>query len=208
VPVSGTRRVYGGVTGEERIAERRRKLIEAGTNLFGSPGSGSVRVKDVAAAAGLTERYFYESFTDLNALFRGVFEAAADAIEARVTAAMADAPVDSFARVSVALRTTVDVLSGDPRMIRIFFVEGLGSGGRASVHRNEVLARAAGNFLKWSAPEASSFESSAPDARMKAFAMSGAAAELLISWADGHLEATPAELADFLIGLYWRMNLP
>jgi AcrR family transcriptional regulator len=208
VPVSGTRRVYGGVTGEERIAERRRKLIEAGTNLFGSPGSGSVRVKDVAAAAGLTERYFYESFTDLNALFRGVFEAAADAIEARVTAAMADAPVDSFARVSVALRTTVDVLSGDPRMIRIFFVEGLGSGGRASVHRNEVLARAAGNFLKWSAPEASSFEGSAPDARMKAFAMSGAAAELLISWADGHLEATPAELADFLIGLYWRMNLP
>lgn len=76
-----------------------------------------------------------------------MFEAAADAIEARVTAAMADAPVDSFARVSVALRTTVDVLSGDPRMIRIFFVEGLGSGGRASVHRNEVLARAAGNFF-------------------------------------------------------------
>ena len=208
MPVSGTRRVYGGVTGEERIAERRRKLIEAGTNLFGSPGSGSVRVKDVAAAAGLTERYFYESFTDLNALFRGVFEAAADAIEARVTAAMADAPVDSFARVSIALRATVDVLSDDPRMIRILFVESLGSGGRAGVHRNEVLARTAGSFLRWSTPEASSFESSAADIRMKAFAMSGAVAELLISWADGHLEATPAELADFLVGLYWRMNLP
>lgn len=207
MPVSGTRRVYGGVTGEERIAERRRKLIEAGTNLFGSPGSGSVRVKDVAAAAGLTERYFYESFTDLNALFRGVFEAAADAIEARVTAAMADAPVDSFARVSVALRTTVDVLSGDPRMIRIFFVEGLGSGGRASVHRNEVLARAAGNFLKWSAPEAPSFESSAVSARMEAFAMSGAASELLISWADGTLDVTPAAMADFLVTLYSRMTL-
>lgn len=114
MPVSGTRRVYGGVTGEERVAQRRRKLIDAGTNLFGSPASGSVRVKDVAAAAGLTERYFYESFTDLNALFRAVFEAAADAIEARVSAAMVDAPVDSFARVSIALRTTVDVLSGDP----------------------------------------------------------------------------------------------
>ena len=72
--VSGTRRVYGGVTGEERVAQRRRKLIDAGTNLFGSPASGSVRVKDVAAAAGLTERYFYESFTDREDFVRAVYD--------------------------------------------------------------------------------------------------------------------------------------
>jgi AcrR family transcriptional regulator len=207
VSVSGARRVYGGVTGEERIAERRRKLVEAGMNLFGSASSGSVRVKDVVAEAGLTERYFYESFADLSALFDAVFDTAADLIESQVSAAMVDVPSDAFARVSIALRTTVDVLSADPRMIRIFFVEGLGAGGRSGLHRNEILVRAAGNFVKWSAPDGPSFETSSTDARMKAFAMSGAASELLISWADGLLEATPAELADFLVGLYWRMNL-
>ncbi|BBZ56756.1 TetR/AcrR family transcriptional regulator [Mycolicibacterium phocaicum] len=205
---AGARRVYGGVTGEERTAERRRKLIEAGMNLFGSASSGSVRVKDVVAEAGLTERYFYESFADLNALFGAVLGTAADEIESRVDAAMVDAPVDAFARVSIALRTTVEVLAGDRRMIRIFFVEGLGSSGRGGVHRNEILARSAGNFSKWSAPGAPSFDGSTSDARMKALAMSGAASELLISWADGLLEVTPAELADFLVGLYWRMNLP
>ncbi|WP_162462555.1 TetR/AcrR family transcriptional regulator [Mycolicibacterium sp. CBMA 234] len=205
---SSAPRVYGGVSGEQRIAERRRKLVEAGMNLFGSPSSGSVRVKDVVAEAGLTERYFYESFGDLNALYDAVFDTAADAIESRVTAAMVDIPADGFARVSIALRTTIDVLAGDPRMIRIIFVEALGTGGRAGVHRNEILVRAAGNFVKWSAPDEPSFESSSMDARMKAFAMSGAASELMISWADGLLDVTPAELADFLVGLYGRMNLP
>ena len=205
---SSTRRVYGGVSGEERAAERRRKLIDAGMNLFGSASSGSVRVKKVVAEAGLTERYFYESFTDLAALFDAVFDFAADSLETEVNGVMGDAPQDAFARVSIALRKTVDTLAADPRMIRIFFVEALGTGGRAGVHRNEILVRAAGNFLKWSAPDAPSFEGSSVDVRMKAFAVSGAASELLICWADGLLDVTPGELADFLVGLYWRMNLP
>lgn len=205
---SGASRVYGGATGEERVAERRRKLVEAGMNLFGSSASGLVRVKDVVSESGLTDRYFYESFSDLGALFNAVFDHAAESLETQVSKAIVDAPDDAFARVSIALRTTVDVLAGDPRMIRIFFVEALGTGGRAGGRRNEILVRAAGNFFKWQATGAPSFESSPMESRMKALAISGAAAELLISWAEGLLDVPPAELADFLVGLYWRTNLP
>lgn len=205
---SGASRVYGGVTGEERVAERRRKLIEAGMNLFGSGSSGTVRVKDVVAEAGLTERYFYESFTDLAALFEAVLDLTMEAIETDVNAAVLQAPDDGFARVSIALRTTVDKLVSDPRMIRIVFIEALGKGGRASSRHSEILVRSADNFLKWSGTDATSFDSPPAEARMKAFAMSGAVSELLISWAEGILDITPAELTDFLVGLYWRMNLP
>lgn len=206
--VTGTSRVYGGATGEERVAERRRKLIEAGMNLFGSSESGTVRVKDVVTEAGLTERYFYESFSDLGALFDAVFELAADTLESQINAALVDAPDDSFARISIALRTNVDALAADPRMIRIFFVESLGKGGRAGGRRNEILVRAAANFFKWAGTDAPSFDRSPVDARLKAFAMSGAASELMIAWAEGLLDITPTELADFLVGLYWRTNLP
>jgi AcrR family transcriptional regulator len=98
--------VYGGATGEQRIAERRRKLIEAGMNLFGSPGSESVRVKDVVVEAGLTERYFYESFSDLEALFDAVLELAIETVESAVNAAVVEAPDDNISRISVVLRTT------------------------------------------------------------------------------------------------------
>jgi AcrR family transcriptional regulator len=208
VSASGAGRVYGGVTGEQRIAERRRKLIEAGMNLFGSAGSASVRVKDIVVEAGLTERYFYESFSDLGALFDAVLELANETVENAVNAAVVKAPDDDVTRVSIALRTSVETLANDPRMIRIIFIEGLGHGGRASFRRHELAIRAAKNFFRWSGTDVGDFDSSPVDARMKAFAISGAASELLISWAEGLLDITANELADFLVGLYWRTNLP
>lgn len=207
---SGASRVYGGVTGEQRIAERRRKLIEAGMNLFGSGDSASVRVKDVVVEAGLTERYFYESFSDLGALFDAVLELTMDTIENDVNAAVLGAADDSFSRMSSALRKSVETLAADPRMIRIIFVEALGNGGRASSGRHEIVIRAAQNFFTWSenGTGVGEFSSSPVEYRMKAFAMSGAASELLISWAEGLLDISPDGLADFLVGLYWRTNLP
>jgi len=201
-------RVYGGVTGEERIAERRRKLIEAGMNLFGSPESGLVRVKDVVTEAGLTERYFYESFSDLDALFDAVLELANETVESAVNAAMVNAPDDNISRMSIVMRTTTDTLASDPRMIRVIFIEALGKGGRVGAHRNELLVRAAENFYRWSGTDMGDFDSSPIDTRMKTFAVAGATSELLISWAEGLLDATADQLADFLVGLYWRVNLP
>ncbi|GAB1811985.1 TetR/AcrR family transcriptional regulator [Mycobacterium sp. MUNTM1] len=201
-------RVYGGITGERRIAERRRKLIEAGMNVFGSASSGSARVKDVVAESGLTERYFYESFSDLDALFDAVLELTMETVESAVNAAVVEAPDDAVSRLSVVLRTSVDVLAGDPRTIRIIFVEALGKGGRASSRRNEILVRAAENFFRWSGTDVGDFESSPLETRTKTFALTGAASELLIAWAEGLLDMTATQLADFLVGLYWRINLP
>jgi AcrR family transcriptional regulator len=201
-------RVYGGVTGEQRIAERRRKLIEAGMNLFGSPDSGLVRVKDVVTEAGLTERYFYESFSDLDALFDAVLELANETVERAVNAAVVNAPDDNISRMSIVMRTTTDTLAEDPRMIRVVFIEALGKGGRVGARRNELLLRAAENFYRWSGTDMGDFDSSPIETRMKTFAVAGAASELLISWAEGLLDTTAGELADFLVGLYWRINLP
>src|SRR4029077_5184552 len=55
-------RAYGGVSAEDRIAARRAKLLDAGLELFGTRGYATTGVKDVCREAGLTDRYFYESF--------------------------------------------------------------------------------------------------------------------------------------------------
>jgi AcrR family transcriptional regulator len=208
VSASGAGRMYGGVTGEQRIAERRRKLIEAGMSLFGSPGSGSVRVKDVVAEAALTERYFYESFSDLDALFDAVLELSNETVESAVNAAVVKAPDDAISRISIALRTSIETVASDPRIIRVIFIEALGKGGRASTRRNEILARTAENFYRWSGIDMGDFGASPVDTRMRTIALTGAASELLISWAEGLIDITAVEVADFLVGLYWRINLP
>ena len=62
---SGQRRGrWSGVPLQDRQALRRDELIAAGVTLLGSRGGPALTVRAVCRATGLTERYFYESFTD------------------------------------------------------------------------------------------------------------------------------------------------
>jgi AcrR family transcriptional regulator len=70
-----TERTYGGVSASERTAARRARFIEAGIALFGSSGLRGATVRGVCLAAGLTDRYFYESFDSLEALLQACYGA-------------------------------------------------------------------------------------------------------------------------------------
>lgn len=67
-------RIYGGKEHEVRVAERRQRLIHAGIKLFGENGFHSTTVRMVIADAGLAVRYFYESFTNMEALLIACYE--------------------------------------------------------------------------------------------------------------------------------------
>lgn len=57
-------RNFLGETPEERRSRRREALIDAALTLVGTGGLPAVGVRSVTAAASLSSRYFYESFTD------------------------------------------------------------------------------------------------------------------------------------------------
>lgn len=57
-----------------RRARRRSDLLEAGVALLGAAGGPAVSVRAVCTAAGLTERYFYQSFGDRDSFVRAVYE--------------------------------------------------------------------------------------------------------------------------------------
>ena len=61
-------RDYDGKTAAERVAERRQRLIDAGYALFGEHGYAGTSIRAVLQRAGLRDRYFGESFADLDAL--------------------------------------------------------------------------------------------------------------------------------------------
>jgi AcrR family transcriptional regulator len=58
----------------ERQARRRNDLIAAGIELLGSADGPALTVRAVCRAAGLTERYFYESFADRDEFVRAVYD--------------------------------------------------------------------------------------------------------------------------------------
>jgi AcrR family transcriptional regulator len=86
---SGQRRGrrWSGVPLEDRQALRRDELIAAGVQLLGGESGPAVTVRAVCREAGLTERYFYESFADRDEFVRAVY----DDVCARAMAALMSA---------------------------------------------------------------------------------------------------------------------
>jgi len=126
-----TARPYGGLAMEERVAARRARFIEAGVELFGTQGFRGATVRGICAAAGLTDRYFYESFPSLEALLAAVYTSLREGFATRLTQ-------ESFAsegwrgdaaaierQVTAAYELWFDTVR-DPRFARILLVEVLG----------------------------------------------------------------------------------
>jgi len=71
-------RVYGGVKADLRETERRKKLLTAGLEAFGTRGYAKTNIKTICVLAGLTERYFYESFRNKEDLLSAVYQELVD----------------------------------------------------------------------------------------------------------------------------------
>lgn len=72
---SGQRRGrWSGVPLQDRPTLRRDDLIAAGVDVLGAEGGGALTVRAVCRTAGLTERYFYESFADRDDFVRAVYD--------------------------------------------------------------------------------------------------------------------------------------
>ena len=116
---------------EERVAARRARFIEAGIELFGTQGFRGATVRGICAAAGLTDRYFYESFASLDALLADVYRTLKDGFAKRLTEESFgaegwqgdDAAVER--QVTAAYELWFEHVR-DPRFARIVLVEILG----------------------------------------------------------------------------------
>ncbi len=120
-----TRR-YGGMDAAERRRERQRKLVDAGMEMFGKKGYHLSTVRDLCTEAGLTERYFYESFSTLGECFDAVYADLRTQLQQRIMAAVLkqgmvnQAPMDMG---QSTLRAWYVFMHEDPRRARIMLID-------------------------------------------------------------------------------------
>lgn len=110
-------RAYGGESPpDDRLARRRRQLLDAGHEVFGTIGHRAATVRGVCRLAQVTEGYFYESFLGLEDLLLGVYEAALARLRDAVVVASAsmpdEAPLETVAMAGLDAFFTVAGLSG------------------------------------------------------------------------------------------------
>ncbi|QOY92655.1 TetR/AcrR family transcriptional regulator [Massilia sp. UMI-21] len=118
-----TARSYRGMSQEARRADRRARLIAAAIAVYGERGYHQATVKAVCEAAGLTERYFYESFANSEALLIDSFNAVTYSVLGAITQAARDAGRGRIARSRAMLRAYFAALQREPQSARVFLVE-------------------------------------------------------------------------------------
>ncbi|MDN0197796.1 TetR/AcrR family transcriptional regulator [Streptomyces sp. S.PNR 29] len=192
---------YGGKSAEERQAERRRRFLDAALQLFGgSPGYRGTTVAALSEAAGLSTRQFYEEFRTLEDVLAALHLQVNDwAEEAVVEAAAGAADLPLTERATAIFRAYAANVTGDPRRIRITFVEIIGVSPRLEEQR---LARRASwvDLICTEARAAAARGEAAPrDYRIAATAFIGSVNGLLHDWSAGWVDATLDEVVDELV---------
>ncbi len=187
--------VYGGVSAEERKLARRTKLLDATLEVWGRKGGPPVTMTRVCAEAGLTERYFYESFAGLGQAQIGVVQRVAAEIAECTVAALESTPGDPTDRVRAAINAFVQILTDDPRKGRVAIVESASvesvRGTRAQMLR-EFVDLAAREARELYGPQAWS----EVEGRLAATMFIGGLAELVTTWLEGSLAATPDDIVE------------
>ena len=139
----GAGRTYRGVKPQERQDVRRSQLVDAAVEVFGTTGYRTATVGKICATAGLTKRYFYESFDDSEALLLEAYRYATDRLRASVERAAGTDTARTESTVEDVLFNFFRTIAEDPRLARIAFFEILG----VSNDVDRVYRRVTGSFV-------------------------------------------------------------
>jgi AcrR family transcriptional regulator len=197
-------RTYGGVSADDRIAARRAKLLDAGLELFGTRGYAATGVKDICREAGLTDRYFYESFNGSADLFLAVFDRLTEELFALVVEAVAEAGDDTERQLRLPIDAFVSALAADSRKQRVLFSEAAAAGPDAAAHMRTTLRRFA-SLVAATARRHVPAETPEEDVQLIALSLVGLLERVITEREDGALDIPPDRVVDRTVALYRRL---
>jgi AcrR family transcriptional regulator len=206
---SATRR-YAGQTSDERRETRRRQLLDAGLELFGTAGYAPTTIDQVCAGARVSLRAFYESFASREELLRAVYDEVVEIGLSQVRAAVEAAPDEPAERLRRGLDAFLHAMLDDPRRARVQTVETVGVSAALTAHRRRVIHV----YVDLVAAEAGRYVADgrvpARDLPLTALALVGGVNELVVDWLHGDAAARPAidHVVRELAGMYLGADRP
>jgi AcrR family transcriptional regulator len=184
VPSGQRRGRWSGVPLQDRQALRHDELIAAGVAHLGGAHGPALTVRGVCRSAGLTERYFYESFTDRDEFVRAVYDDVC--ARAMATLTTAKTPRD-------AVEQFVALMVDDPARGRVLLL---------APAKEPVLTRSGAewmpSFIELVQHKLTRIGDPA-QAAMVATGLIGALTALFTAYLDGRLAATREQFIDYCV---------
>jgi AcrR family transcriptional regulator len=192
-------RSYGGASAADRRARRRSALLAAGFELLGTVGWAGTTVRGVCAQAGLNDRYFYESFADLDTLRLAVVdELMADGTAAIVAAT--HTARDLRGRTRAVMTAIVDYFTADPRRAHILVHE-FQSSPLLQDRRRRLFQDLVALFTAQVHEILGEIPVGDTDVELTGLTLIGGGFELITTWLRGDLAVSRDHLIDFIVAL-------
>lgn len=169
--------------------------MAAASGIWAEHGWAAVTMRGVCARAELTERYFYESFTDRNALLVAVWDQDRDHLVALVLDAfVAVGDQDLVARLRSAIAAIVEYLQREPGHARIILGDNAGST-VLEQRRRETLQTFTDLLVDYAGPLLAPGTDD-NELRMSTMIGVGGFAELVAAWNTGAITADADRIVD------------
>jgi AcrR family transcriptional regulator len=186
VPSGQRRGRWSGVPLQDRQTLRRDELIIAGVEVLGGEGGSALTVRAVCRAAGLTERYFYESFDDRDDFVRAVYDHVCSTAMTALTSSTT--PRDAVERF-------VALMVDDPVRGRVLLI---------APEREPVLTKSGAewmpNFIELLQHKLTRISDPAVQA-MVATGLVGALTALFTAYLNGRLATTREQFIDYCVDM-------
>lgn len=184
-------RPYRGLSAQERISERRERLLTSALDLFGTRGYAATTIEQLCASAKVSTRAFYECFDSRDDLLVALHNRIVDGARTAIVDAVAEVGDSLHDQVRARLSACVRYMTEDPRRIRISHIELLNLRDPFSAYRRSTVHDLVQLVPTESLPEG---EDSRVDRTHVAIALLGAIDELLIDWVQSSERESPETL--------------
>ncbi|MET0997244.1 MAG: TetR/AcrR family transcriptional regulator [Marmoricola sp.] len=194
-------RSYGGRTAQERARDRRARLVAATVALLAEHGEAGTTMTAICARAGLTERYFYESFTHREDALLAALDDVSTRIATAADRVLTETSGSPEERVRAVMAAFVDLISRE-RAVGLVAVVHSSATPSLRARRHELI----GSFADIVAREAATLygeQAWPPDrARVHGLVYIAGFAELVAAWLTGEVELTPEQLTETASDLF------
>jgi AcrR family transcriptional regulator len=202
--MSAPERSYGGRSSQERTEGRRQQLVEAAIAVLASKGERATMTA-ICHEAGLTERYFYESFANRDAALVAALDTVTEEIAQDAVRALQETPGSVEDRVHAMTRSFAHWAADQPERALVAVVHATATGPLRE-RRHELI----GSFAETAAQEAANLygdQAWPPDrARVQGLVLIGGLAELVASWLRHEVDMDTDELASAAADLFVALS--
>lgn len=190
-----SKRRYNGMSADDRTADRRARLLEAGLEVFSTAGAQNTTMTAICAEAKLTERYFYQNFSSKEDVLEKVVESVSDEIRAAALDALHSPAPTAEDQVHNAIAAFVGVLTDDRRKGRVAMIESLAVDSLRDYRRQSM--RAFAHLVAEQSRELFGEQAwPQPQSEINGLLFIGGLAELVIAWLNDEIAVTPADIVD------------